>query len=636
MNVIEFKRNGEAPIPPYTPQQPRWWRRRWFKVVLWLSIIACFAFVVTAEYIIRNAEPILRKRVIETLSAQFNAPVELDELHISLVKGVEAEGKGLRILNFNGTQTTNEPGPPSRPMLSVQGFAFRTTLRKLMHSPTRIGTVTLSGLELHIPPGDRRPDLLGPNQKKEPADPDDATIRPKIALVVDQFKCSDAKLFIDSSKFGKDPLEFDIQNLHLQNLGAHRPFSYQAELINPKPVGNIHASGHFGPWNSDDPTATALDGAYRFDHADLNTIKGLGGMLSSAGQFSGVLERINVDGQTDTPDFSLDVSDHPVPLHTKFHAIVDGSTGDTYLQPVQAHMLHSDFTARGKIVSVKGKGHDIALEVYIPNARMEDMLRLGVKTSPPLMNGMLTMQTKLHIPPGNVRVPAKLELAGNFVVKTVKFNNPQFQDKVDGLSARASGHPKDVAQVSTDRDADVRSEMRANFSLGHGLMTVNELHYQIPGALVLMNGVYSIDGNIFEFKGHVRTDAAASQMVTGWKSWLLKPVDPFLKKNGAGLELPISVSGTQGDVHFGLALHGSANESSKDMAADLKNNKQAMLEDAKSKRDREKAEQQQRKAAHEASSQREKTQRKAQKEEEKAERHAAAADPQGIHSEAPR
>ncbi len=588
MNVIEFKGSAQ----PATTLQSRWWRRRWFKVVLWLAILSCFVFVVTAEYIIRNAEPILRKRVIETLSAQFNSQVELDELHISLVKGVEVEGKGLRIPNFNGTQSANEPSTAPHPMLSVQTFAFRTTLRKLLHSPTRVGTVTLSGMELHIPPPGRRPTLLGPNQKEEPADPGDTKTRPKIALIVDQFQCSDTKLFIDSSKPGKDPLEFDIQNLHLQNLGAHRPMTYQAELINPKPVGNIHASGHFGPWHTDDPTSTPLDGNYEFDHADLNTIKGLGGILSSTGHFSGVVDQIVVDGQTDTPDFSLDVSDHPVPLHTTFHAIVDGSSGDTFLQPVQAHMLHSDFTARGKVVTVKGKGHDIALDVDIPNARMEDFLRLGVKTSPPLLNGMLTMQTRLHIPPGNVRVSAKIELAGNFRVKAVKFNNPQFQDKVDGLSARASGHPQEVAQVSSDRDPEVRSEMQANFSLGHGLMTVNDLHYQIPGALVLMNGVYSIDGNIFEFKGHVRTDATASQMVTGWKSWLLKPVDSFLKKNGAGLELPIAVSGTQGDVHFGLALHGSADETSTQIAADLKNNRQAMLNDAKSRQANEKSQKQ--------------------------------------------
>jgi hypothetical protein len=86
-----------------------------------------------------------------------------------------------------------------------------------------------------------------------------------------------------------------------------------------------------------------------------------------------------------------------------------------------------------------------------------------------------------------------------------------------------------------------------------------------------MDGVYSLNGEVFEFKGHVRTDATASQMTTGWKSLLLKPVDPFLKKNGAGLELPIQISGARGDVHFGLAMHGSSNESTDEMKQDLKN-----------------------------------------------------------------
>jgi hypothetical protein len=50
----------------------------------------------------------------------------------------------------------------------------------------------------------------------------------------------------------------------------------------------------------------------------------------------------------------------------------------------------------------------------------------------------------------------------------------------------------------------------------------------------------------------------------------LKGVDPFLKKNGAGLELPVSISGTKGDVNFGLALNGSANETPAQMKADLR------------------------------------------------------------------
>jgi hypothetical protein len=164
--------------------------------------------------------------------------------------------------------------------------------------------------------------------------------------------------------------------------------------------------------------------------------------------------------------------------------------------------------------------------------------------------------------------------------------------------------------------------MSAQFSLQHGVVNVDGMHYQIPGALVLMNGVYSMDGNLFEFKGHVRTDATASQMVTGWKSLLLKPVDPFLKKNGAGLELPISISGTQSDVHFGLALHGTGDESSKQMAEDLKTNRQQMLANAKVKTACEAALKEQQKAQATPDAKETKAQRKAEKDCEKAQREA--------------
>ena len=40
-------------------------------------------------------------------------------------------------------------------------------------------------------------------------------------------------------------------------------------------------------------------------------------------------------------------------------------------------------------------------------------------------------------------------------------------------------------------------------------------------------------------------------MMTGWKSILLKPVDPFFSKNGAGTEIPVKVTGTKSEPHFG-------------------------------------------------------------------------------------
>lgn len=615
--VQEQRTANELPRP-----RRRWWQRAWFKTLIVLVVIGMAIVVIAAEWAIHHAEPIIRARVVQTLSARFHSPVELDHLGISLIRGVElsgtgveVEGDGLRIPYLGGEDQPENVTRPDKdvPMVSVRHFTFQTRVRGLLHAPTRIAEVDVDGMELHIPPAGQRGDIFGPQGGRH---------RPKITLLVKEILCKNVKLFVETKKPGKDPLQFDIQNLDLRDVGEGRPFLYRAELINPKPIGEVHAEGHFGPWNADEPRDTALDGNYSFSHADLNTIKGISGILSSHGQFSGVLDHITIDGETNTPDFSLDVSDHPMPLHTVFHAYVDGTNGDTFLDPVHARLQQSDFTARGKVVVIKGKGHDIQMSVDIPHARMEDFLELGVKTQPPLMNAVIAMEGRLHIPPGDARVPQKMQLVGSFQLHDVRFNNPAIQDKVDGLSARAQGNPKAVAAYSTDKQAEVSSRMSANFSLEHGLVNVHDLQYEIPGALVLMNGVYSTNGNLFEFKGHVRTDATASQMVTGWKSWLLKPVDPFLKKNGAGLQLPISISGTQGDVHFGLALHGTAEESNKSMEQDLKMNRQAMLDAAKARRESEKAAKAQRKADGSDGAARAIAERKAEIAREKAERHA--------------
>lgn len=41
-------------------------------------------------------------------------------------------------------------------------------------------------------------------------------------------------------------------------------------------------------------------------------------------------------------------------------------------------------------------------------------------------------------------------------------------------------------------------------------------------------------------------------MITGWKSILLKPVDPFFSKHDAGTQLPVKIMGTRSKPLFGL------------------------------------------------------------------------------------
>ncbi len=53
-------------------------------------------------------------------------------------------------------------------------------------------------------------------------------------------------------------MEFDIRKLALKSAGIGQPMKFQAELTNPKPPGDIHSDGKFGPWNMDDPAATPV------------------------------------------------------------------------------------------------------------------------------------------------------------------------------------------------------------------------------------------------------------------------------------------------------------------------------------------------------------------------------------------
>jgi hypothetical protein len=485
---------------------------------------------------VHGAAPILKGRVIETLSTRFNSRVELDGFGVSLVKGFEVSGDGLRIFPEDEVVAAGA----TEPLITLGHFSFHADWKGLFADPMHVGTVHVTGMAIQIPPKEMR--AQAPKGRRHLG---------RIRIVVDQIVFDDSKLVIGTLKPNKEPLDFEMSRIVMRNVGPTKPWDYDATLVNAIPRGDIHAKGTFGPWNNDSPGDSTVTGRYTFDHADLNTIKGIGGKLASVGEFTGQLNDIVVDGTTETPDFSLDTANHAMPLHTKFHAVVDGTNGDTYLQPVEARLGESDFTCRGAVVHVKGKGHMIDLDVTVPNGGIQDFLELGVKTTPVVMTGRLAMKTKLHIPPGKESVTRKIGLQGGFTLGQIHFTNPEVQDKVDMLSLRAQGDPKDAKPGAED----VYSQMVGEFVLGGGKLRFSKLDYTLPGAEVKLAGEYALDGERFEFEGKVRTDAKVSQMVASkWKSVMLKPVDPFFKKEGAGAVIPVKISGTRSAPKFGLDL----------------------------------------------------------------------------------
>ncbi len=230
---------------------------------------------------------------------------------------------------------------------------------------------------------------------------------------------------------------------------------------------------------------------------------------------------------------------------------------------MEATLRNSHFTTKGSVINIKGHGHSIELDVDVPAGQIQDFLELVVNTQPAVMTGIVGSQAKLHIPPGKERIVDKLGLRGSFTLRQIHFSNPQVQDKVDMMSLRAQGKPKEAKPGAED----VNSRMNGSFSLGGGVIQFSNLDYVLPGARVNLAGVYSLDGQHFDFHGHVRTEASLSHMVDSpWMSVLLKVASPFFSKDG-GADIPVRISGTKSAPKFGLdVLHHHDD----DFAADRK------------------------------------------------------------------
>jgi len=176
------------------------------------------------------------------------------------------------------------------------------------------------------------------------------------------------------------------------------------------------------------------------------------------------------------------------------------------------------------------------------------MLRLAVKGKPPL-SGAASFHTKLRLPTGGNRdVSQELELEGTFDATSARFSKKDEQQKVDKLSNRGRGQTDDAA------DDSVASDFRGRFKLRNGVMHFTGLSFLVPGVAIALDGDYGLPDGRIDLSGTARLQAKLSQTTTGFKSFLLKGVDPFFEKKGAGAVLPIKITGTRDSPSFGLNI----------------------------------------------------------------------------------
>ena len=538
-----------------SPVEPRLRRpiakRPWFWALLSLAgLIAVFGAMFMAA--VPLSSDALRHRIVRYLSDKLDSEIELGDLHLRAFPRLRIEGADLRIRRRGLRDYA--------PLISIKSFHVDASVVGLYRK--HVEHLRVDGLDISIPPSQARETSTVRNQKLEGKDEQaegttgaEPTAEEKRrdplkdgGIVIDRMDTNDARLIILPFETNKAPKVWAIHNLHMRDLGSLQPWPFKATLTNGVPPGEIDVNGKFGPWRRDEPGDTPLEGAFNFAKADLGVFKGISGTLSSQGYFGGTLAELEANGETDTPDFTITVGGHPFPLHVKYQALIDGTNGDTRLNAIDAWFLSSYLHATGAVLDApKGqRGRTVTLEVAMDKSRIEDVMTMAVKTAPPMV-GALKLNTKFLLPPGENDVVDRLRLTGRFSILKARFTNYDVQGKIEELSKRGSGRTSEPVKKR------VASDFQGRFTLADGRLALPDVSFDVPGARVELAGAYALKSETLDFKGQLLLDAKISQTTTGWRSVLLKVVDPlFRQKDGSGSAIPIKIGGSRSAPDFGL------------------------------------------------------------------------------------
>ena len=315
-----------------------------------------------------------------------------------------------------------------------------------------------------------------------------------VSFEVDSMEVTGAELVMETDKPGKLPLDFQIARIKLTHIASGGPMGFDADLTNPRPKGTIKTTGSFGRQTAD-PGESPLTGNYSLEDADLASFKGIAGILSSTGHYQGTLRHLAVDGQADVPDFRLTHFGTALSLTTRFHARVDGTNGDTRLEPVEATLGSSHFTARGADCAPARGGDRRRPPVWRPRycAQSErgQGTHRGLSASGQSLRQRAVDRRHTSSKPcctfrlGPAPVHERLNLDGQFALDNARFASEKIQRRILELSLRGQGRPHELKSADP---AAILSRMQSSFQMADGVVTLPAFDFRVPGAAIQIAG----------------------------------------------------------------------------------------------------------------------------------------------------
>jgi hypothetical protein len=435
---------------------------------------------------------------------------------------------GCVLENVALTRGSESSGPP---LVAIQRVTIQGNYHDLLLRPGYISRIILEGLKISVP--------VEQDTSQHTSS--------KSSTRIGEVFTKDATLEIATKD--DSPLKFEIHQLSLKSITDSSPMSYDLAMRNAEPPGEIRSRGKLGPWDSQHLSDIPLSGTYTFDDVDLGVFEGIGGTLASKGNFNGVLGRIETQGTTDTPKFEVTRSHHSVALKAKFNATVDGMSGDTILHSVDTMLIKTPVHIEGSVAGKPGQpGKTTSLNAAVRNGRIEDVLWLFVHEPKPPMEGATDLKAHIVWPSGHQPFLKRVVLQGDFEIEHAQWTKPESQMNVNMLSKKASGKKKDP------ETPNVTADLKGSLVLSNEIAKFHDTSFKVPGAEAIMQGTYNLEDTKIDFHGDLKTEASISDDSSGVKAVLLKPLDPLFKKKHAGAQVPVEMTGTYHDPHFGVSL----------------------------------------------------------------------------------
>ena len=428
------------------------------------------------------------------------------------------------------------------PLITVQTLTIRAGYSGLLRIHQLVNDVQVAGLHVRVPPKS--------SDSSHQTFPLTTSTSGK-NLTFGEITTDGAVLEFISRQPGEDRFTLVIDHLTLNHVGESDPVTFHARFNTTEPPGEIRSDGRFGPWNEDDPASTELSGAYTYDHAKLGVFEGIAGTLSSQGKFSGTLGHIETEGDFDVPDFKLSGSGPVVHMVSNFHAVIDGTNGDTDLTRVESHFGRTTVISEGEVKGRPGQhGKTVMLTMSVSQGRIEDLLRFFTSSPRPAETGEVRLQTKVELPPGPQGFLRRLRLDGEFGIGGGRFTNPKVQDPVNRLAQSARGETKEQQDVNPET---VLSNLNGHVSVNGGIAKLSKISFTEPGTLAEIDGTYNLIDKSLDLRGVLRTRGKLADTTSGFKSLVIKALGPFIKKKDVTV-VPFVIKGTSSDPSFALDL----------------------------------------------------------------------------------